>query len=457
MDSFRFRNYDPIMKILLIDDEPDVLDLLQLLISLEFSDAVILTAANGAEGLVHLKENPDLDMVFCDFNMPKMNGGAFYVETRKLYPQLNYILVSSEDPEKHEEFKNAKYFHHIDKPFSDKIIYNKILQISSGAVETVKSLEYVPVELDLLLRLGRISCALYLKISSDKFVKVIHSGSEFTAADMERFKQKNVDELYLERFEFENFIRDFKKNVFSKMAWEKAKTQEKIDLLSNDMSLVQKASKIFGWSPQVIQLAQENISAVINVLKTDSAFDKLTELLKNKRNQRLTSHTLVLSIMLTDLVRRLGWESNKTTEKLTFAALLHDLTLDEDLFADKQTLLMADDYSALKSTAEGNILLNHPINAAQLTLNWPLCPPDVDVIIRQHHEKPDGQGFPLELPAFKISPLSALFIMSEDLIYANFINPDVNLKEYLIGRKDYYAREPFKVIYPKMLEMLSGQ
>lgn len=445
------------MKILLIDDEPDVLDLLQLLISLEFSDALILSAANGVEGLEQVKQHSDLKMVFCDYNMPKMNGGVFYTELRKTHPNVHFLLVSSEDPEKHGEFKNAKFFHHIDKPFSDKVIYNKILQITSGAVEAVKTHDYVAVDTDMLLRLGKVNCALYLKISSDKFVKVIHSGADFTAAEADRFKQKNIEELYVERFEFENFIKDFKKNVFSKMAWEKAKTQEKIDVLANDMSLVQKASKIFGWSPQVIQLAQENISVVINVLKTESAFDKLNDLLKNKRNKKLTSHTMILAIMMTDLVKRLNWESNKTIEKLTFAALLHDLTLDEDLFADKQTLIMADDISALKSTPEGNALFNHPITAAQLTLNWPLCPPDVDVIIRQHHEKPDGQGFPLELPAFKISPLSALFIMCEDIVYHSYLTPDADLKNYFSGKREYYAREPFKAIYPKIMEMLSGE
>lgn len=444
------------MKILLIDDEPDVLDLLQLLISLEFSDAVIISAVNGIDALEKVKTHPDVTLVFCDYNMPKMNGGVFFTEFRKIHPNTPFLLVSSEDPEKHNEFKSAKFFHHIDKPFSDKIIYNKILQITSGAEEQPKTLDYVAIDLDLLFRLKKINCALYLKISSDKFVKVIHSGSEFTTTEVDRFRVKNIEELYVERFEFENFIKDFKKNVFSQMAWEKAKTQDKIDVLAGDMSLVQKASKIFGWSPQIIQLAQENISVVINVLKTETAFDKLNDLLKSKRNKKLTSHTMILAIMLTDIGKRLNWESNKTIEKLTFAALLHDLTLDDDLFADKQTLIMANDFSALKTTPEGNALFNHPINAAQLTLNWPLCPPDVDVIIRQHHERPDGQGFPLELPAFKISPLAALFIMCEDIVYHSYVDPDTDLKTYFVARKEYYSREPFKAIYPKIVEMLSG-
>lgn len=448
------------MKILLVDDEPDVLDLLQLLISLEFPDIQIFTALDGLGGLNIFNKNLDLDMIFCDYNMPKMNGGSFFSEVRKTHKDLDFVLVSSEDPKKHKQFENDSCFHHIDKPFSDKAIFNKIRQISSKKPSPAilegepKQQNFIPVNLDILLHLRKVNSSLYLKISKDKFIKVSHNDIEFKLEDKERFLKKNVDSLYVQKDEFNSFLNDFKKIVLSKMAWDKAQSQEKIDLLSNDLSLVQRATSVFGWTPEIVKFAQENISAVINILKTESTFNRLNELLKNKKNFKLTSHLIILSIMLTDVIKRLKWDSDKTIEKLTFSALLHDFLLDEDLFADKQTLLMANDFSSLKITPEGNRLYNHPLDAANLVLDWPLCPPDVDVIIRQHHEKPDGQGFPMELTAQKIAPLSAVFIMCEDLIYQNMINPDINLKSYFNGKRNFYGREPFKNIYPKIQEML---
>jgi response regulator RpfG family c-di-GMP phosphodiesterase len=442
------------MKVLIVEDEIDVADLLQIFISLEFPEAEISIASDGQSALDKLEALQSVDFIFSDFNMPGKNGGDLYLAVREKYPDIPFILVTSEDPKKHSQFHNAKNFYHIDKPFSDKDIGNQIIQIQSGLKTAQgKSHDYIPIDILTLQRLYRLNTSVYLKISGEKFVKVIHSGSDFNESEVKRFTEKSVKELYIEKIEFENFIKDYRKTVFSKLAWEKVKQEEKFDILADDVALIGKASKIFGWSPSVIALAQENISNVINLVKNEPVFSKLGEMLRNEKNKKLSSHTILLTFMLTELATRMNWASQGTIEKLTFAAILHDMELTDDLFADKQTLLMAEEFLTVKDSIENNKLLSHPLDASRLTLNWPMCPSDVDIIIRQHHERPDGRGFPLGLPAFKISPLSAAFIMCEDMIYKTMIAPDLPLKDHFIQQKEYYSREPFKAIYPKLLEI----
>lgn len=442
------------MKVLIVEDEVDVADLLQIFISLEFPEAEITIASDGNQALEKLGVLRGVDFIFSDYNMPNKNGGDLYLEVRKHYGQTPFILVTSEDPKKHKQFNGATDFYHLDKPFSDKDISGRIIQIKSGLkAPTAKTRDFIPVELLTLERLRKLNSSIYLKISSEKFVKVLHPGTEFTDADVKRFSDKSIHELYVEKIEFENFIRDYRKMVFSRLAWDKVKTEEKFEILSDDISLIGKASRIFGWSPTVVALAQENISNVINLMKSEPKFSKVADLLKNEKNKKLASHTILLTIMLTEVASRMNWASQGTIEKLTFAAILHDVELDDDQFADKQTILMAGEITSMKDTAEGHKLLSHPLEGSQLTLNWPMCPSDVDVIIRQHHERPDGQGFPLGLVSYKISPLSAAFIMCEDIIYKSMIEPDIDLKEYFASQREYYAREPFKSIYPKVLEI----
>jgi hypothetical protein len=67
---------------------------------------------------------------------------------------------------------------------------------------------------------------------------------------------------------------------------------------------------------------------------------------------------------------------------------------------------------------------------------------------------PDGNGFPFQLTASKISPLSAALIMAEDLVYSHLDDEKLDLLEYIKGRKEFYSRDPFKQLYPKFLEML---
>lgn len=442
------------MKILIAEDEIDVADLLQIFISLEFPEAEVTIASDGKQAIEKLSVLRSVDFIFSDFNMPNKNGGEFYLEVRKTYPTVPFILVTSEDPNRHKHFVGASHFYHIEKPFSDKDIRNRMLQIQAGIKPAVvKARDYIPVDIRTLQRLFKINTSLYLKISSEKFVKVLHPGIEFSEIELRRFSEKSIDELYIEKIDFENFIREFRKNVFSRLAWEKVNQEEKFDILADDIALIGKASRIFGWSPAVVALAQENISNVISLVKSEPNFAKLSTMLKDSEKKKLASHSILLTFMLTELATRMEWASQGTIEKLTFAAILHDIELDDEQFADIQTLLMADELTTLKEAQEGNKLLSHPIDASQLTLNWPICPSDVDVIIRQHHERPDGRGFPLGLPSFKILSLSAAFIMCEDLIYKSMIDETINLKEYFINQKEYYSREPFRTIYPKLLEI----
>jgi len=58
-------------KILVVDDDPDILDALTMI--LESQDYIVVTAQNGVEGLANLKaEMPDL--MILDLLMPKMDG-----------------------------------------------------------------------------------------------------------------------------------------------------------------------------------------------------------------------------------------------------------------------------------------------------------------------------------------------------------------------------------------------
>lgn len=66
-------------KILTVDDNPDILDVLDLTLS-EFYD--VIQARNGKEGLSSIKQTiPDL--IICDYMMPVMNGREFVKEVKR--------------------------------------------------------------------------------------------------------------------------------------------------------------------------------------------------------------------------------------------------------------------------------------------------------------------------------------------------------------------------------------
>jgi DNA-binding response OmpR family regulator len=61
------------MKLLVVDDDPHILDALQVGAQLQWEDAHVLTASDGEEGLeLFFSEEPDI--VLLDVTMPQMNG-----------------------------------------------------------------------------------------------------------------------------------------------------------------------------------------------------------------------------------------------------------------------------------------------------------------------------------------------------------------------------------------------
>jgi len=86
---FRSRKQATRMKILIVDDEPDLLSTVEY--RLKFADCDVLTASNGQEGLEKAaSEKPDV--ILLDTNMPVMNGRQM-LEQLRANPDLKGIPV----------------------------------------------------------------------------------------------------------------------------------------------------------------------------------------------------------------------------------------------------------------------------------------------------------------------------------------------------------------------------
>jgi hypothetical protein len=131
---------------------------------------------------------------------------------------------------------------------------------------------------------------------------------------------------------------------------------------------------------------------------------------------------------------------------ITLAALLHDVTLDDRLYEMKLNLLFSGRLKDLvKGGSDQKEIFAHPQKGASMAKDFDFCHPDIGVIIEQHHELPDGSGFPTALKAEKMHPLSALFIVAEDFVdYFIRYSPAPDWKTYLKTREKLYAQAPFE-------------
>jgi len=108
----------------------------------------------------------------------------------------------------------------------------------------------------------------------------------------------------------------------------------------------------------------------------------------------------------------------------------------------------------LKETLEDFKL--HPLRAAELVARIGDVPPDTDAIIKHHHERPDGSGFPQGITAQYFAPLTALFIMAHDYVDAALNSPGiVPIDEFFKKNKFRYNTGSFRKIYKSLEDKLA--
>src|SRR5437667_5445564 len=92
-------------KILLLDDDPDLLDMYREIISQLPSRPEIFTASSGGRAMAMLEAN-DFRLLICDLKIPKMAGLQVLSIVRRKYPQLRTVALTSVPDE---QFRSRAY------------------------------------------------------------------------------------------------------------------------------------------------------------------------------------------------------------------------------------------------------------------------------------------------------------------------------------------------------------
>ncbi len=123
------------IQVLLVDDEPDIREILKDMLSLKGCD--VAEAANGMEAL-KLLSSQKFDVIFSDMNMPGMTGIDFFRKSTELsqaQSSRRFLLSGDLDPAKHltETDKKIHLVHgFISKPFSDNQLDEALKSIHKG-------------------------------------------------------------------------------------------------------------------------------------------------------------------------------------------------------------------------------------------------------------------------------------------------------------------------------------
>ena len=153
------------IKILLVDDEPDILEILSY--NLIAKGYTVLTAANGLEAVKQAKKNQP-HLILMDVMMPEMDG-IEACEQIRTFPELKdtiitFLTARGEDYSQVAGFE-AGADDYITKPIKPKVLVSKIKSLLRRLNEAT------PKENSELITVG------YLTIDREAY-KIIHKGNE---------------------------------------------------------------------------------------------------------------------------------------------------------------------------------------------------------------------------------------------------------------------------------------
>ena len=300
------------------------------------------------------------------------------------------------------------------------------------------------VRLKRFLNFSNVCCDAYIKLGDNKYVMLLSSHQNYDLSLIQKYHDKKVKYLYLDKRHYEDFINQFNGLVFSKLKQVKnVSTDIKVVAELAAFDSILNTAKEFGVSSMVASQVQDSINSVLETVNKLPALDSLLSRIM-KGGSYISEHSLLLSYIAGQICQKTSWSSEATLSKLTMAALFHDITLSSDDLAKIHSLETIKDYDL--TSEELKELKSHPVDAANLINAGENIFPDVDTIIIQHHEQPDGSGFPKGLGSLSISPLSCLFIIASDYV-EELTNLEMNKKDLDEIKKEFevkYSKGNFK-------------
>lgn len=284
-------------------------------------------------------------------------------------------------------------------------------------IEGLEDSDFCQINPRLLLKIFPLAADVYIRISEGKHLKMFSKGSHFDPSDFERYAtQKGIEHFYVKRSDSQALLDRLRSEVQATINREPPDSEAIYELMSDISESVHDMVTSVGVTEEVREMTRSNMDLVLRLANKNPNLEQVLTDLHPKRDGYITQHSLALSQVSCALASKVGWVSDVTFQKLILASLFHDITVKNPAMARLRNLseLMNHKEWVFMESAEDIKL--HPVRAAELVQQLGSVLPDVEVIVRQHHERPDGKGFPFGIGHAKFTPLSALFVVAQDFL-----------------------------------------
>jgi putative nucleotidyltransferase with HDIG domain len=315
--------------------------------------------------------------------------------------------------------------------------------------------EYIRIATAILVRVtGALPFDIYIERAQGKFTKIFHCNQALDVTQVKRYHdEKNVKYFYVHNASKDTYSHYVEKLLEASLAEPQSLTPQAMRSILNEMvniSLESIHSKT-EVDQKGIQFAATAVKGCTQLLEND--FEGLCRIMKLLASRPYSlKHSFMVSIFSLLLARGLDYESERTLLNLGIGALLHDIgmTRVKSELVTKEDLT-SEEFKEIKEHTHLGVRIVDGIKRGITS--------EIRSIILQHHEQPNGYGYPNSLidreifPLAKIVTIADVFcsLVSESPYGRSPIHTKVAIKQMLEerGRFDqHYLRTFAKIVLP---------
>ncbi len=262
---------------------------------------------------------------------------------------------------------------------------------------------------------------IFLKLSQQKFVKICNK--EETKAHsksiLEKYKNKGVTDLYLITENYHTFVSAIRQMLSSKIkSLESSGPAAQLGQLSVVHDVIKISFQEGYLNPDTMALAKELTSETSNSIAQIDIFEKYVEFKASCSGEYL--HALLTSYLACAMAETFAWCNPEIKQKIVLASLLCDVMLNSSDFKE-----IRDKKNNTKELSKK--IIEHPIKVASLLqVDIGFVSRETLTIIREHHERPNGKGYPHGVNYSNVTILTAIYIIANYFIEQMF---DQNYQE----------------------------
>ncbi|HLE10136.1 MAG: hypothetical protein A2504_08210 [Bdellovibrionales bacterium RIFOXYD12_FULL_39_22] len=267
--------------------------------------------------------------------------------------------------------------------------------------------DFYDVGLSILKRVKKtLPFDVYIKRAEDKFSKIFNVGDEVDWERIVQYEKKGVNSFYVTKKDYDlytSFIEKLGQILIQKSATFSA--GETTSLLKEMISFaVRDIVAKHSVDQRVVQTASNVVQSCVGSLNDDpQALLRILSLISSK--EYVVKHSISVGIFSILLAKGSGIESDSVLNLIGMGAFLHDIGLSQLTFSaeDKESLTAEERKEICRHPALGKQMLDGIRNVRN----------EVSQIVLQHHEQPNGHGYPNGLRDGEIYPPAKIVAIAD--------------------------------------------